>query len=93
MNFESYEGRVVSVLIMGKDNQQENYVGVVCIVEDGFMVLDVSGIHSFLDEVNFRTELIQSIWVYRESDIKKMTKGRKVQVRDKYELGYGRKLK
>lgn len=93
MDFKSYKGRVVSVLITGKNNQQENYVGIVCEVEDGFMKLDISEVHSYLEEVSFRTELVQSIWVYHDTDIKEMLKTRKVQERDKYGLGHRRKPK
>lgn len=93
MDFESYEGRVISVLITGKDAKQENYVGKVAKVEDGFMVIDLTGGHAFLDEISFRTELVQSIWVYREDSVEKMAQARKVQLRDKYGLGHTKKAK
>ncbi len=83
MNFEKYVGKFVSVLINGKNDKEENYLGTVDGIENGFMILNTEE-NVIIDEIAFDTQLIKSIWVYKE----RTPQQKKLALRDKYYLGY-----
>lgn len=64
MEWEALKGKTVSILIVGKDDKTENYMGKVESIEDGFMVLDPNNPNFTIDKIIFKIELIKSVWVY-----------------------------
>lgn len=84
MEWEQYIGKIISVLIVGKGDKEENYVGIIKDVIGDFMILDTSEANIIISEIAFRTHLIKSIWIYKPKSNKK----KKLALRDKYGLGY-----
>ena len=67
MNWNDYVGKTVSILITGKDNKIENYMGVIEEVsDDGFLVLDPNNPNYSLEKLIFRLAVITSVWIYKE---------------------------
>jgi hypothetical protein len=68
-NFQSLLNRKVSVLIAGKSDKKETYVGVVSDVYEDFVELRCKCEESStfpLSSIIIRKDLILSIWIYRE---------------------------
>jgi len=65
MNWNKYKGETVSILITGKDDKTENYMGIITDVKDGFMIIDPNNENFSIREIAFKTDLIKSIWVYK----------------------------
>lgn len=89
MDWMQYEGKAVSVLITGKGNKEENYVGTVVGIIDGFMIIDTENSNVTIYQIAFKTNLIRSIWLYKPKDDGK----RKVALRDRFALGYPKSIK
>ena len=87
MNWEKYKGKTVSALIMGKDNKEENYIGIVEDIIDDYMILDTRIPNLVIDKIIFRINLIKSIWIYKPEPSKK----RKTALRDKIQSRIPRK--
>ncbi len=65
LDWAKYIGKTVSILITGKDDKTENYMGIIAEVSDGFMILDPNNENFSIETIIFRTALIKSIWVYK----------------------------
>lgn len=65
MDWTNLKGRTVSILIKGKNDKTENYMGKVVLLEDGFITLDPQNPEFSVDWIIFHTDLIRSVWVYR----------------------------
>mgnify|MGYP001612403433 CR=1 FL=1 len=66
MDWKQYQGKTVSILIVGKEDKTENYMGVIkCITDDNFIVLDTNNPNFTISEIIFRADLIKSVWVYK----------------------------
>ncbi len=88
MDWSKYVGKFVSVLIDGKNGKQENYLGTVIDITDGYMTLDTEA-NIVIESIIFQTNLIKSIWIYKA----KSSKDKRVMLRDKYGLGHPKWLK
>ena len=66
MNWSKYIGETVSILIIGKGDKTENYMGIIKAVCDGYMVLDPNNDNFTIKEIIFKVELIKSIWIYKQ---------------------------
>ncbi len=77
MDWKQYIGRTVSILIVGKDDKTENYMGIIkTVTDDGFMILDPNNPNFTMSEIIFRVNLIKSVWVYRKlTNLKRREKG------------------
>ncbi len=65
MNWNYYKGKIVSILIIGKDDKTENYMGKIeDITDDGYMILDPNNPNFTIEKTIFKTDLIKSIWIY-----------------------------
>ncbi len=65
MNWAEYKGKVVSILIIGKEDKTENYMGIIeDVTEDGFMILNPNNPNFTIEKIIFKTNLIKSVWVY-----------------------------
>jgi len=93
VNWAKYQGEFVSVLITGKGGKEENYLGIVKLVDSDYMMLDTSKPNKVIDEITFRLTLINSIWIYKPKDTKRKSKKARLANRDKYGLGYSKKSK
>jgi len=68
MDWSKYIGKVVSILIIGKEDKTENYMGIIEeITDDGFLVLNPNNPNFTIDKIIFKTDLIKSVWVYGEN--------------------------
>ena len=65
MDWSSLIGHTVSILIKGKGDKIENYMGKVISIEDSFMTLYPENPEFSVEAIIFHTELIKSVWVYR----------------------------
>jgi len=84
MDWNKYIGELVSVLIIGKNNKEENYIGFVEDIVDDFLILNTDDANAIISQITFKTYLIKSVWIYKP----KTNKKKKVSLRDKYGLGY-----
>lgn len=68
-DFSKLQGKMVSILIVGKGQKNETFKGIVESIEGDFIVLNTDwGQADFpLSQVLIRTSMVQSVWVYRES--------------------------
>ncbi len=67
MDWNTYKGKVVSVLITGKDDKTENYIRAIeDITDDGFMILNPNNPNFNIAKIIFRIELIKSVWIYSD---------------------------
>jgi len=76
MNWEAFIGKTVSILITGKEDKAENYMGKIEDIKDGFMILDPNNPNFSIEKIIFKTELIKSVWVYSPNH--KFTKEEKI---------------
>lgn len=74
MNWEKYIGKTVSVLIVGKEDKEENYIGRIEEISDDYMVLNTDEVNDVISEITFKTNLIKSIWIYKKYKKKKKPK-------------------
>ncbi len=88
MDWIKFKDKPISVIIIGKNGKEENYVGFVTEVDDTFMVVSTED-NFVIDEIIFRVDKIVSIWIYKQT----ITKKKRVEVRDRYGLGYPNFLK
>jgi len=66
LNWCDYIGKAVSILITGKDDKTENYMGIIeTITDDGFIILDPNNPNFTIGKIIFKTDLVKSIWVYK----------------------------
>ncbi len=61
MNWNTLVGKKVSILIVGKEDKTENYMGIVSSVEDDFLTLDTNNPTFNIETIIFRTDLIKSV--------------------------------
>lgn len=71
MDWSKVIGKQISVLIVGKGEKIENYLGVVAEVEGDYLTLNLNNPNPnfTIDKIIFSTELIKSMWVYKEGTI------------------------
>jgi hypothetical protein len=68
VNWNDILKKKISVVLIGKDSKLESYCGIVLDVSDDFMTLNTQLNGNFLlDKIIFRTSLIQSVWIFKES--------------------------
>lgn len=71
MNWQQYLGRKVSIIITGKNDNTDNYVGIVATVEDGWLTLDINNPKLPLEKLIVKIDSIHSIWLYKVQKKKK----------------------
>ena len=65
MNWNKLIGRTVSILITGKEDKTENYMGIIeDITDDGFIILNPNNPKFTIEKIIFKADLIKSVWVY-----------------------------
>ena len=65
MKWDILIGRTVSILITGKEDKTENYMGMVEKIEDDFLFLDTQNPNFTIEKIIFKVNLIKSVWVYK----------------------------
>ena len=72
VDWNRYVGCLISVLIVGKDDKTENYMGLIEeITDDGFMVLNPNNPEFTVEMIIFKTDLIKSVWIYKNNHVYK----------------------
>ncbi len=66
LDWSQYIGKPLSILITGKDDKTENYMGIIeTITDDSFIILDSNNPNFTIGKIIFKTDLVKSIWVYK----------------------------
>ena len=65
MEWNVLVGRTVSILIIGKEDKTENYMGKVEKIDDGFLFLDTQNPNFSIEKIIFNVNLIKSVWLYK----------------------------
>ena len=70
-DFSKLQGKMVSILIVGKNQKNETFKGIIEGIEGDFIILNTDwGQSDFpLSQVLIRTSMVQSVWVYREKGV------------------------
>ena len=67
MIFENLIGKRVSVLITGKSDKKETYMGIIVAVKDGYVFVESLPSASFeIETFIIRADIIESMWVFKE---------------------------
>uniref|UniRef100_A0A6H1ZGI5 Uncharacterized protein n=1 Tax=viral metagenome TaxID=1070528 RepID=A0A6H1ZGI5_9ZZZZ len=65
MDWEQFEGRTVSVLITGKGEKKESFIGTVEVTEGDFLIINPNNPNFGLEMFYIRKDIIESIWLYK----------------------------
>jgi len=67
MDFKNLMGKMLSILITGKGNKKESYMGILVDVDDKYISLKTLPNDEFeIENFIIRLDLIESVWIYKE---------------------------
>ena len=71
MDFSKLKNKYISVLITGKANKKETYMGIVTEVNEYLIMKSLPSDKFVIEQFIIRLDLIESVWVFKDSQINK----------------------
>lgn len=71
MDFSKLKDKYVSILITGKANKKETYMGIVTEVNEYLIMKSLPSDKFVIDQFIIRLDIIESVWVFKEVPINK----------------------